>query len=237
MTEPGWRSLPALIAALLLAGSHCDHAPARAEEDPSKLEFRPGEKKPKDVALQPLPEEPRKEREPPAPLTEVAGAFTECTAAHVLRLELARRISVTDAGRATGKKWAEYSRSQALLDRFTEGIARDEACGGEASSVPAGQIMKLYRTVIEYPDMRRRAAALAPLTLSTAAEAGRLLDRVKGILDGRQPGPVLDRGKGGSPAPDDPARQLEAEFERRARLLAETLDRLTRQEGSEAFRS
>lgn len=239
MKKRGCCSTLVLLFASMLTGSRGVCAPPQAEEDPSKFVFRPEQPKTKDAKPPEDPEEDPREKEPPAPLREVEGDFTECTAARMMQKELARRVSDMDPSRAGGKTWTEYSNSQALSGRWGEHIARDEDCGRDADPGLAERILKLYRTVVDYPDMRRLARIRAPLTLSTAAEAGRLLDRVKGILDSRQLQPILKPAKADSPSAgqasrgrDDPERELEAEFGRRAHLLAEALEHLTKEEGN-----
>jgi len=211
-----------VLFASVLTVSQDGCVPAHAEEDKPELVFRPDQSRAGEVELPRLPEESPKEKAPPVPLEEVRGDFTACTAARLLHLELARRISDLDPSRATGKKWTEYSSSRALLGRWGEHIAQDEVCSSETDPGLAEGIMKLYRTVVDYQDMRRRAAIRAPLTLSTASEAGRLLDRVKDIPHSRQPGPILAPQKNAASA-----FPLETEFARRAQLLTEALKRLT----------
>ena len=222
-----------LLFASMLTESLGGCALARAGEDPGKIVFSQKGAKAKDAKPLEPPEKPPEEKEPPVPLEEVEGPFTACTAARVMQLDLARRISAIDPGRAMGKTWTKYSNSQALSDRWRERIARDEECGSDADPGMAERIMALYRTAVDFPDLRRRAATRAPLTLSTVAEAGRLLDRVEGILDGRQLRPILkprkaDLASAGAAARehDDPERQRQAELDRRARLLAAALARI-----------
>jgi hypothetical protein len=96
-----------------------------AEED-SKIVFRSDPSKTEAEAETERPKEPAQEREPPAPLAEVEGTFTACTAARMLELELARRISNIDPSRATGKRWTQYSTLQALRGRWEDLIAQDQ---------------------------------------------------------------------------------------------------------------
>lgn len=150
-------------------------------------------------------------KQPPAPLVEAAGAFTKCSAARLLELELGWRISNVDPARSSRKRWSECSRSQQLRERL-EGVGSD--CTPEERAT-AEQAWRLLRSAVEYPDLRAPALAKAPLTLSTATRAAALLDRVDGILEN----PELHAVR--KPCPGDAA--CAAELRRREDLLEAVL--------------
>lgn len=156
-------------------------------------------------------EEPRPEKLPRAPLVEVTGEFTQCTASHLLRLEVARRISEVDPGRSSGGRWTEYSSTLAFLARLDRSLAD---CSSEERET-ALQVWRLFRTAVEYPDLRRAAVTKAPLTIATAARAAQMLNGVEHILRSRQLG--VARG----PCKTDAS--CETELQRREDLLTRAL--------------
>ncbi len=80
--------------------------------------------------------------------------------------------------------------------------------------------MQQFQVVVDHPDLRRDAIANAPVTVSTAAQAGRLLDGIAPpILKGWQPRPIR------WPCKTDDA-QCKEELQRRENLLAEVLEGL-----------
>ena len=184
-----------------------------AAEDPSSVTFRSDPKAGK-VERREQEKRPAPTSEPPALFVEVPGPFTECAAAQLLRLELARRqVEVVLKDGLTGREAEQDRRSEQVVAGLKAGIAAGRYGCADGDAMVAEEIMELRQTVMEHPKLLRRALAQAPLTTYTAARASHLLNQVHGVLK--------DKRLDGLPSPCDAAdEKCQEEIDRRDRLLS-----------------
>jgi hypothetical protein len=193
----------------------------RAGEDPPPVVFKSDPNAGKVAPREPV-RLPERIPEPQALFVEATGAFTTCAAAHLLRMELARRqVELFLEDGLTEKRVAQNRRSEQLVGALEAGIAGVRYHCLEGDSMLAEQIMEVRRAIVERRELLRRALAQAPITTYTAARASRVLNGLHDVLKNRKlngvPDPCL--------AADT---SCEGEIRRRDRILDEFARELPR---------
>jgi hypothetical protein len=193
-----------------------------AGEDPPAVIFRPD---PKAGKAEPRGREkrPTQTSEPPALFVEVPGRFTDCAAARLLRMELSRRqVELLLRDGLTQKRVAQDRRTEQLVAALKAGIAGGRYGCVEGESMLAEQIMELRQTVVEHPDLLRRALAQAPLATYTAARASQLLNELHDVLKNKKLKGVPDPCLAADATCEDEIRRRDRALDDVARSVAQT---------------